>query len=148
MAQDHGTKIRRALAFRHKAKDREREFVPSGPAPDIWRVDPQPERIVVTHHAAEQFDLRVKRYCGEQNPHDVLMRVVCTGRRSDRDRKLKSELEPWIRFVTWKHQGRPVTLFFEQATRIGAMAVLGHEEDGRVIVLTCFSARDGDAQFE
>ena len=146
MAQDFATKVRRARSVTRKAQERERvaSLVHCGPPPTLRSVNPEPKDLIISTHALDKFADRVQRYCGNQDPHKVIARVVCTGRRSDWDSGLKVELACWVRFVTWHHDGRPVTLFFEQATRIGILAVASREGDGRVVVLTCFSARDTD----
>ena len=150
IVMDWTRKQRRAASIADKQRRRQRQ-VDRSESPDIYSLTPSPDEVIVSHHAVQQFCDRVipeVPVLGEGDSEVrcaklVLQRVVSEGRRSDRDSSLRLELHEWVRFCTWNHHGRPVTLFFEESTRIGAMVVACHDFIGKVMVLTCFVAKEG-----
>lgn len=148
---DRASKQRRAAAIEYKQRERRRTEEPCD-APDIYSLTPEPDDVIVSHHAVDQFRDRVIPSLPDilsigDSPYRcakvTLQRVVSEGRRSDRDRNLKAELAPWLACCTWNHRGRPVSLFFEESSRIGALVVACNDFLGKVIVLTCFIAKEG-----
>lgn len=133
---------------RQAAERREREEsqrVRREPNRDIYDLAPTPTTVMVSRHSIESYIDRVGPSLGDVvdivgRAQEDLVRVICGGRRSDRDRELRSELSLWLCNVTWKHMGRPVVLFFEEATRIGVLATACQETPGSVVALTCFYA--------
>lgn len=105
--------------------------------------DIQPEwgAITVTQHAIHRYLERVAEHpCKEGSVVRKLKYVVLEGRRSDRDKSLLAELQPWLLNVKLIHHDRPVTVFMNDR-KVCCLCVKTNDSANGLTILTCFSAR-------
>ena len=106
-------------------------------------VAPVLSEIVVPEHVVTRFMDRYMQdgdyVSGFNEVREQIKQVVMSGRRSDRDASLLSELEPWTTRVKWIHQGRPVAVFMGDA-RLCCLVCRDKIRHDMLIVLTCFQA--------
>ena len=101
----------------------------------IEDIEPSEENVILTKLARDayrdRFDARGDRQC------DGLMLTVMHGERSDRNFKIRRELDRRARGLKWTHAGRPVVAFIR-----GDMVAMGCRDvdhPWKIAILTCFS---------
>lgn len=110
------------------------------------RIKPTWATIHISDHAVSQFmDRAIEDGHFVQNRHLVVQRLkylLLEGRRSDLDRSLLDELGPWLRWVQWTNQGRPVSLCVEKNSRLCCLFCRDKYNPEALVILTCFVAQD------
>lgn len=108
-------------------------------------ISPEWGSITVTQHAILRYVERVAEHpCKESSVIRKLKYVVLEGRRSDRDKGLLAEIQPWLLNVKLVHHDRPVTVFMN-TRKVCCLCVKTNETENGLTILTCFLARDHHA---
>lgn len=128
-ASVHGDKPKRDLGKYHRKCDL-----------SIRDVVPKWDNIFVTNHALDGF---VERFPQEDKCLnaivDKIKKCVIHGRRSDHSKTLLDEIAPYLQFVSWVNNGRPVTLFMDEEN-LCCLVARDYERHDQLVVLTCFVA--------
>ena len=123
---------------RFKSRDRSEEDEDYS----IDHLDPEGTNVHITQHAVYRYLERVE-WTTIPEAIESIYQVIARGRRTDRDFKLRKELAPWLHWMRWTNEGRPVVIFYFD--HVACLVVRDFVFTDRVRVLTVFSTKEGES---